>query len=172
MIRKIIYKIFGGVRYARHIGVAVGDDCRIFTDLFGSEPWLISIGDRVTISSEVTFINHDGVGWLFSDEQGRRFKYAKIVIGNDVFIGANSIILPGVSIGSNCVVGAGSVVTRSMSDNTVAAGNPARVLGGYDQMMEKVMKWRSESEMHGGDRMKRVNSILDHGHAPFMLPRK
>lgn len=171
MFNKLTYKILGGVRYGRLLGVTIGKDCRIFTDRFGSEPWLISIGDRVTVSSEVTFINHDGIGWLFSDERARRFKYARIVVGSNVFIGANSIIFPGVSIGSNCVVGAGSVVTKSMPDNTVAAGNPARVLGSYEQTMEKVAKWRAESEMRGDNYRERVNSILDQDFAPIMRSR-
>lgn len=171
MFHKLIYKLLGGVSYARFRGVIVGEGCRIYSDKFGSEPWLISIGDRVTISSEVTFINHDGVGWHFSDERGRRFRYARITIGSNVFIGANTIILPGVSIGSNCVVGAGSVVTRSMPHNTVAAGNPARVLGSYDRIMEKVAKWKSEAEMHSGKDRLRVNSILDADYVSLMPPR-
>lgn len=50
------------------------------------------------------------------------------MIGDNVFIGARSVILPGVHIGNNVIVGAGSVVTKSIPDNMVAAGNPARLL--------------------------------------------
>ena len=59
-------------------------------------------------------------------EQGHSF--SDIKIGNDVWIGANAIILPGVSIGDGAVIGAGSIVTRDVSEYTVAAGNPAKFL--------------------------------------------
>ncbi len=52
--------------------------------------------------------------------------FGRIIIKDNVFIGLNSIILPGVTIGTNVVIGAGSIVTRSIPDNTIVAGNPAR----------------------------------------------
>lgn len=51
-----------------------------------------------------------------------------VEIGDDVWIGGGSIILPGVSIGKNCTIGAGSVVTKSIPDNSIAYGNPCRVV--------------------------------------------
>lgn len=61
----------------------------------------------------------------------------KIVIGNNVMIGADSIILPGVTIGNNVIVGAGSVVTKNIDDGVVVAGNPAKVIGSFDKIAEK-----------------------------------
>jgi len=52
----------------------------------------------------------------------------EVVIGNDVWIGGNSVICPGVHIGNGCVIGAGSVVTKDIPDNTIAAGNPCKVI--------------------------------------------
>lgn len=52
----------------------------------------------------------------------------KITIGDNVWIGGSCVVLPGVTIGSNCVIGAGSVVTKDIPDNSIAAGNPCRVL--------------------------------------------
>ena len=78
---------------------------------------------------------------MCADGVARRLCYAKPVhIGNDCWIGANVTILPGVTIGNNCVIGAGSVVTRSIPDNSFAAGNPCRVireLGDADSMKHK-----------------------------------
>jgi acetyltransferase-like isoleucine patch superfamily enzyme len=129
----------GGVRNARRLGVTVGKHCRIYTSRFGTEPFLITIGDRVTVTSGVVFLTHDGSTWLVRDENGSRYqKFAPIVIGSDVFIGVNSIILPGVTIGSRVVVAAGSVVTRDVPDNTVVAGVPAREISRFDQLEKKI----------------------------------
>lgn len=64
-------------------------------------------------------------------------RIAKVKIGNDVFIGAGSIIMPGVTIGNNVIVGAGSVVTKSLDANGVYAGNPARKIKDFDGYIEK-----------------------------------
>lgn len=169
MLGKILYKLWGGKKYAEFLGVKVGSNCRILTEKFGSEPWLISIGDNVTVSSLVTFVNHDGTGWLYKDVKGRRYKYSKIEIGNNVFIGANSIIMPGVKIGSNCVIGAGSVVTKSIPDGTVVAGNPARYINSYDVLMEKIPHWASEDQLYkDGSYEEKVNSIVDTEFRPFL----
>jgi acetyltransferase-like isoleucine patch superfamily enzyme len=128
------------INYARDIGVEVGTDCRflgIQSGTFGSEPYLIKIGDHVTITGQVQFITHDGGVWVFREEYQEIDVFGKIIIGNNVFIGYNTIILPGVIIGDNVVIGAGSVVTKSIPSNTVAAGVPAKVITSYDVYKEK-----------------------------------
>lgn len=112
-------------------GLIYGDQCRFLGNpSFGSEPYLIRIGNRCTITSGVRFITHDGGTWIFRDNEKYKGikKYGKIEIGNNCFIGINSIIMPGVTIGDNCVIGAGSVVTKSIPSNSVAAGNPAKII--------------------------------------------
>lgn len=128
-----------GDSYARSIGVEVGAGCRIYTRNFGSEPFLVSIGSRVTVTSGVQFITHDGSTWLVRDGNGRRFRFAPVTVGDDVFIGVNSIVLPGVSIGSRCVIGAGSVVTKSIPSGSVAVGTPARVVGTYENFHDRMI---------------------------------
>ena len=93
---------------------------------FGSEPYLIKLGDDVRISFDVTFVNHDGGTWAFRDRKEYRdvIKYG----GNRTFIGCKSIIMPGVHIGERCVIGAGSVVTKDVPDGMVACGVPAKVI--------------------------------------------
>jgi acetyltransferase-like isoleucine patch superfamily enzyme len=117
------------VAFARSIGVRVGNGCRFLdtTDAtFGSEPYLVKIGDHVTVTSGVTFITHDGGVWVFRDADPNVDLIAPVVVGNNVFIGIGTIVMPGVSIGDNSVIGAGSVVTRSIPANTVAVGVPAK----------------------------------------------
>lgn len=138
----------GPVEAARELGVTIGEGCRIYSLLISSEWELLSIGDRVTVSSDVRFITHDGVGWLFRDDQGRRhYHLARIEIGSDVFIGAGSTIMPGVRIGDRCVVAAGSVVTRSVPDGTVVGGNPATIITSFDELGEKVAQWPTTREV-------------------------
>src|SRR5690606_4825400 len=131
--------LFGNVALARSLGVRVGEECRIYIRDFGSEPFLISIGSRVTVTKGCVFLTHDGSTWLLRDHEGRRYqKYAPISIGNNVFIGMNTIVLPGVEIGDNVVVGAGSIVTRSVPGGSVVAGNPARKMCDFSTWAERM----------------------------------
>ena len=86
--------------------------------------WLISIGDNCTLSKNVVIMAHDA-----STKKHLGFtKIGRVQIGKKTFVGANSLILPGVTIGENVIIGASSVVTRNIPDNSVAVGNPARVI--------------------------------------------
>ncbi len=127
---------FGGVWFGRKLGVQIGNHCRIYSTRFGSEPFLINIGNNVTVTSGVSFITHDGSTGLARDEKGRRYTYGRIIIGDNVFIGVNSILLPGVEIGSDVIIGAGSVVNRSIPSGTVAAGTPVRQIGSFKEYVE------------------------------------
>jgi len=112
-------------------GLQITSDCRMigFPE-FGSEPYLISIGSHVTISSGVKFLTHDGGTFVFRDQAPykRVIKYGRITIHENCFIGARAIILPGVEIGPNSVVAAGAVVTKTVPPNSVVGGNPAQVI--------------------------------------------
>ena len=131
LIKRIIRKIYGSYRMALKEGLNVGNNVSIVGSVnFGSEPYLITLGDNVRVSMDVMFINHDGGTWAFRDidEYKGVIKYGKINVGAHTFIGARTIIMPGVTIGERCVIGAGSVVTRSIPANSFAAGNPCRVI--------------------------------------------
>ena len=91
----------------------------------------IKIGDHCIIGGNVKILDND---FHPADPEVRRrtpvdnFDSAPIVIGNNVFIGVNSLILKGVTIGDDAVIGAGSVVTKDVPANALVAGNPARVI--------------------------------------------
>lgn len=73
-------------------------------------------------------------------------KIGKVVIEDNVFIGANSIILPNITIGENSIVGSGSVVTKNVPKNTVVAGNPAKVICSVEKYKEKHIKQSNVSK--------------------------
>ncbi len=139
-------------------GGVIGEGCDIFPDVFfGSEPYLISIGNNVRITFGVKFITHDGGVWtlrkmgLLEDAD----VFGKIEIGDNTNIGWNVLILPGVKIGRNCVIGAGSIVTKNIPDGSVVAGVPARVIESIEEYYEKVkmkcdmtkhMDWQAKKE--------------------------
>lgn len=158
--RRLILMRHGHTAAAQYAGVSVGENSRVFSQHFGTEPWLISIGARTTVSSNVTFLTHDGIGELYKDQLGRRYRYAPISVGDDSFVGLGVIILPGVDIGSRCVVAAGSVVTRSVEDGSVVGGNPARMITTYDELMSRVRLWPSDSDRRGRDYRNFVNQVV------------
>ena len=162
-IDAMVFVLFGGVVCARRLGVKVGQDCRIYSQRFGAEPFLVEMGDRVTVTSGVTFLTHDGAAWLVRDEKGRRYHYRRIRIGHDVFIGINAVLLPGVIIGNRVIVGAGSVVTRSVPDGCIVAGNPARCVGTYAQYEARALAtWPYDTSATGRlDYRRRVMTMLD-----------
>ena len=150
IIRKLRYRLKPGsaVKLAREMGVRFTAEpgkerCRILAEplaTFGSEPYLITIGEHVEITSGVVFITHDGGAWSlrdFDDKYKNLDVFGPIKLGNNVFIGNNAIILPGVTIGENSVIGAGSVVTKSIPANSVAAGNPCRVIRTLEEYGER-----------------------------------
>lgn len=116
-------------------GMQIGTDCHIMGEciLDPGHCWLITIGDRVSLAPRVHILAHDASTKRISGYT----LIGKVTIGNDVFIGAGSIILPNVSIGNRVIIGAGSVVSRNIPDNSVAVGNPAKVIGSYDDYCEK-----------------------------------
>jgi acetyltransferase-like isoleucine patch superfamily enzyme len=120
---------------------SVGERVRITGIVdFGSEPYLIHLGCDVTLTADVRFVNHDGgVGVLRGRHPGLNV-YDTITVGDRVFIGTRSIILPGVSIGSDVVIGAGSVVTRDVPDGTVAAGSPCRAIRPIEEYEQRALE--------------------------------
>ena len=89
-----------------------------------SHCWLISIDDDCTLSRNVVILAHDASTKKYINLT----RIGRVQIGKKTFIGACSVILPGVKIGNNVIVGAGSVITHDIPDNCVVAGNPARII--------------------------------------------
>lgn len=89
---------------------------------------IIEIGDNCLISQFVTIVasNHNTSSFVNINEQGWDENKTDVFIGNDVWIGANCVILPGVKIGNGCVIAAGSIVTKDIQDNSIVMGGAAK----------------------------------------------
>lgn len=148
IIQLLKRKIKGSLQVAREDGMIVEEDVTVMGGVnFGSEPYLIHLKKGCRISFDVAFITHDGGTWAFRrvDEKYKNLaKFGKIIVGEESFIGCRSIIMPGVTIGKNCVVGAGSVVTKDVPDETVVCGVPARFICTTHEYAEKSMKMMSK----------------------------
>lgn len=122
-------RIDWGIWRARRAGATIGEGCR-FSDVpgFGSHPYLITLGRDVAMAAKVTFITKDGGTRVFAHLERYRkvIKYGRINIRDNCVIGEGVILLPGVTIGPDSVVAAGSVVARSIPPGVLAAGNPAQ----------------------------------------------
>lgn len=128
------------IGFARKLGVRIGEGCELLgTNLgtWGTEPFLITLGDHVQVTAGVQFITHDGAIWVFRREHPKVARFGPITVGNNVFIGTGSILLPGVTIGDDSVIGAGSVVNRDVPPRTVAAGVPAKPICSIDEYWQK-----------------------------------
>jgi maltose O-acetyltransferase len=149
-IRKYLLKIDdrSQLEIAIENGLKIGKECHVMGEciLDPGHCWLIEIGDRVTLAPRVHILAHDA-------STKRILGYTligQVIIGDDVFVGAGSIILPNVKIGSRVIIGAGSVVTRDIPDNSVAVGNPAKVIGTFD-----------DYERKRKDKFSNIDSIFD-----------
>ena len=144
-IKRAIYKKtvgrFNRIKYAKKIGVNFGENLHIYGEIsWGTEPWLITIGNNVHLTNGVSFINHDGGTLLFRDRVPDLEITKPITIGNNVYVGNNVMILPGVNIGNDVIIGAGAIVTRDIPDNSVAVGVPAKVIKTADEYFEKIQR--------------------------------
>lgn len=127
-------------KYARHIGVKIGNNCFISTRRWGSEPYLITIGNNVQITRDVAIHTHGGAH-VIRKEFPDFDVFGKVIIHDWVYIGASSQIMPGVTIGEGALVAAGSIVTKSVPPYTVVGGNPARIICTTREYLERNMRY-------------------------------
>lgn len=128
LMKELLYRLRGEYTTEKLIsmGMKVGEGFKRLNGVIldPGHCWLIEIGDHVTMAPRVHILCHDASTKQFLDYT----KIGRVTIGSNVFIGAESVVLPGVTIGDNVIVGANSTVTHDIPANSVAAGSPARVI--------------------------------------------
>lgn len=161
LIKELLYRIRGEFTTERLIsmGMKVGTN---FQRLQGvildpGHCWLIEIGDNVTIAPRVHILCHDASTKMHLGYT----KIGRVNIGSNVFIGAESVILPGVTIGSNVIIGANSTVTHDIPENSVAVGTPARVISTLDAYLDKERKRMETAPCYGEEYTLRKKVPMD-----------
>lgn len=127
-------------------------------DTLPNNPQLIKIHNNVWIASKVTFYEHDVINSVFNfiDKEHKYIDHMGCIeIFDNVFVGGNSIICSNVKIGPNAIIGAGSVVTKDVPEGTIVAGNPAKVIGKFDDLHQR----RKRDDAYLGN--KKCNQIYE-----------
>lgn len=130
------------INYLRKCGVRVGEGC-IFrnvktTRIDITRPSLVEIGNNVDMNHNFQILTHDWASHVFRNYYHELIPSSgKVKIGNNIYFGTNVIVLKGVTIGDNCVIAAGSIITKDIPANSVAAGVPAKVICSLDEYFEK-----------------------------------
>lgn len=96
-------------------------------------PQAVTIGDNFISAPNSMIIAHDASTYIHT----KKHRVEKVVIGDNVFLGAGSIILPGVKVGNGAIIGAGAIVTKNVDEFTIVAGNPAKFICFVDDYLKK-----------------------------------
>ena len=157
ILKEFIYRLRGEYTTEKLIkmGMKVGEDFKRLNGVIldPAHCWLITIGDNVTIAPRVHILAHDASTKEFLNYT----KIGRVNIGNNVFIGAESVVLPNVTIGDSVVIGANSTVTKDIPSNSVYAGNPAKFICTIEEYIEKNKRKMEDSSVYGEEYTLRAN---------------
>lgn len=161
LLKEFIYRLRGEYTTEKLIkmGMTVGKN---FGRLNGvildpSHCWLIEIGNNVTMAPRVHILCHDASTKQFLGYT----KIGRVTIGDNVFIGADTVVLPGVTIGSNVIIGANSTVTHDVPDGSVVAGSPAKILCSLEEYLDKEKARMENSVCFGEEYTLRQNVSME-----------
>lgn len=160
-LKEIIYRFRAEYTTEKLIemGMVVGENFKRLNGVIldPSHCWLIQIGDNVTMAPRVHILCHDASTKTFLDYT----KIGRVTIGNNVFIGAETVVLPGVTIGDNVVIGANSVVTKSIPSDVVVCGNPVKVICTLEEYIDKNKKMMQVAPAYGEEYTLRADISSD-----------
>jgi acetyltransferase-like isoleucine patch superfamily enzyme len=151
-LRKRVIKLFlSSEQYAKFIGVNIGTNNFIpDKDCWSSEPYLITVGSNCQITTGVRIFTHGG-GNVVRNKYPDFDVFGKVTIGDWVYIGTNSLIMPGVTIGDGVLIAAGSVVTKSVPSGVVVGGNPAKIISTIDNYIKNNVAFNLNSKRMGNE---------------------
>jgi len=165
---KMLYAKMYPERYARLIGVNMHGRVRIYGSsytMFSTEPWLITLGNNVHIVGGTEFLPHDGGTLILRDRVPDLELTKPISVGDNVYIGSRCLIMLGVRIGCNVIIGAGSIVARDIPDNSVAAGVPATIIKTIDDYLEKAQRDSLHlGHLYSADKARELKKIFGSSH--------
>lgn len=148
IIKEMKYRISGehSTEYLVKQGMKVGKNFERMNNVLidDSHTWLIEIGDNVTLAPRVHILAHDASTKKYLGYT----KIGNVKIGNNVFVGAESVILPGITIGNNVIIGANSTVTSNIPNNSVYAGSPAKLICSLDEYINKEKELMKNSKVY------------------------
>lgn len=155
LINKIYWRLNNPEKYARHLGVKIGKNCLISTRNWSSEPYLITIGNNVQITNDVYLHTHGG------GQAARRLYpnfdvFGKIEVKDWAYIGCNSQLMPGVTIGEGSLIAAGSIVTKSVPAGEVWGGNPAKRLCSVEEYIQRNIKYNLDTKGLSPEEKKKI----------------
>ncbi len=160
-LKELIYRLRGEYTTEKLIkqGLKVGTN---FNRLNGvildpAHCWLIEIGNNVTIAPRAHILCHDASTKQFMGYT----KIGRVTIGDNVFIGAESVILPGITIGNNVIIGTNSTITHDIPDNCVVAGSPGKVLCTLEEYLKKEKDCFKNSPCYGEEYTLRKNVSME-----------
>lgn len=138
MINKMLKKFVSKIKSMNSVQVSTslykhGLNFRCNSHIDSLNPQFIEIGDNFISAPGSIITAHDASCFIHT----KKYRVERVKIGNNVFLGANSVVLPGVVIGDNVIIGAGAIVNRSLSSNSVYAGNPAKYICSLDEYLKR-----------------------------------
>ena len=149
LVKELLYRLRGDYTTEKLIkmGMKVGKNFKRLNGVIldPSHCWLIDIGDNVTMAPRVHILCHDASTKQFLGYT----KIGRVNIGNNVFIGAESVVLPGVTIGNDVIIGANSTVTHDVPNGVVVAGSPARKICTTEEYLNKEKERMKNSPCYG-----------------------
>lgn len=131
------------ITYLRNKGVQIGNDLWITPDVKSlkidtTRPSLIKIGNQVRLNRNLTILTHDGGFYVLKNKYNEFISQSgRVNIGNNIYFGRDCSVFKGVTIGDNCIIGNGSIVTKSIPANSVAVGTPAKVVSTIEEYYNK-----------------------------------
>lgn len=144
LLNKVRYILYTPQKWAKYIGVNIGENNLIGKCHWSSEPYLITVGSHCQLTTCRIFTHGGGQVVRHIDPSFDAF--GKVVIGDYVYIGTNALILPGVTIGDHVLVAAGTVVTKSIPSGVVVAGNPAKIICTIDDFYARNKKYNTKTK--------------------------